>query len=124
MWSFLLPSGEGHDCKDAGGRAKQEARAEKEEVKITIICSLSPHLNHFMSERVLPLEEDVHGTAVTPWNHMIPKLTAITLRDKKRTERLKTFQTSPPGFQGGYEIGITDKQFDCGLIQRSQRWLW
>jgi len=29
----LLPLGEGYDCKDAGGRAKQEARAEDEGVK-------------------------------------------------------------------------------------------
>ena len=26
----LLPQGEGYDCRDAGGRAKQEARAEDE----------------------------------------------------------------------------------------------
>jgi len=39
----LLPQGEGHDCKDAGGRAKQEARAEDEGViEIIVLAVLIP----------------------------------------------------------------------------------
>ena len=38
-----LPQGEGHDCKDAGGRAKQEARAEDEGViEIIVLAVLTP----------------------------------------------------------------------------------
>jgi len=39
----LLPQGEGYDCKDAGGRAKQEARAEDEGViEIIVLAFLTP----------------------------------------------------------------------------------